>query len=221
MSTAPRLVLKHPTGWFAAGREVAEALALLPDPAFRLYMYLCLNADRHTGEFVVDPVDLARTLRRERLTIVGHLDELVSHGVCHRWASVVEICDRFWPYQKRQTDRPDDRQLEYVRSVREAFLEPASTFTPADEKLAVDLYRRGVPLEALQRAIRLGCARKYIAMLNGQPPAPIASLGYFTALLEEVARAPVTKIYWEHVRRKVETLERQWQQSSSPASVEP
>ena len=51
MSALPRLVLKQPTGWFAAGREVAEALALLPDPVFRLYMYLCLNADRHTGRF--------------------------------------------------------------------------------------------------------------------------------------------------------------------------
>ena len=223
MSTAPRLVLKHQTGWFAAGREVAEALALLPDPVFRLYMYLCLNADRHTGEFVVDPADLARTLRRERLTIAGYLDELVSHGVCHRRASVVEICDRFWPYQKRQTARLDDRQVAYVRSVRESFLEPvcvSSTFTSADEKRAVDLYRRGVPLEALRRAIWLGCARKYIAMLNGQPPAPIASLGYFIALLDEVSRAPVTNTYWEHVRQKMETLERQWQQSSSPASVE-
>ena len=76
-----------------------------------------------------------------------------------------------------------------MRSVRGAFLEPAcvcSAFTPADEKLAADLYRRGVSLETLRRAIWLGCARKYAAMLNGQPPAPIASRGYFTALLDEV-----------------------------------
>lgn len=224
MSATPRLVLKQPTGWFAAGREVAEALVLLPDPSFRLYMYLCLNADRHTGKFVVNPADLARVLRRERSGIEAHLDELVSRGVCHRRAGMVEICDRFWPYHKRLAATQDDRQSEYVRSLREAFLAPAcvcSTFTPADEKLAADLYGRDVPLETLQRAIWLGCARKYIAMLNGQPPAPIASLGYFTALLEEVARAPVTETYWEHVRQKMETLQRQWQQSSSLASVEP
>jgi hypothetical protein len=35
MSANPRLLLKHSTGWFAAGCEVAEALALLPDAAFR------------------------------------------------------------------------------------------------------------------------------------------------------------------------------------------
>ena len=57
-----------------------------------------------------------------------------------------------------------------------------------------------------------------MAMLNGQPPAPIASLGYFTALLDEVARAPVTDAYWQHVRQKLETLERRWQQASSPAA---
>lgn len=219
MSAAPRLILKQPTGWFAAGREVADALALLPDPIFRLYMYLCLNADRHTGRSRIFPLNLARVLGRDHTVIEGHLDELCSRGVCHRRSDVVEICDRFWPYQKRLVATQDDRQTAYVNSVREAFMEPAcvcSVFTPADEKLAADLHGRGVPLETLHRAIWLGCARKYIAMVNGQPPAPIASLGYFTALLEEVARAPVTNAYWEHVRQKMTTLERQWK-TSSPA----
>ena len=27
--TAPRLILKQPTGWFAAGREFAQAMALI------------------------------------------------------------------------------------------------------------------------------------------------------------------------------------------------
>jgi len=221
MSAAPRLILKQPTGWFAAGREVAEALALLPDPVFRLYMYLCLNADRHTGRFRIDPLNLARVIGRDQTVIEGHLDELHSRGVCHRRADVVEICDRFWPYQKRLAAMQDDRQAAYVNSVREAFLEPAcvcSVFTPADEKLAVDLYGRGVSLDNLRRAIWLGCARKYIAMLNGQPPAPIASLGYFIALLDEVAQAPVTDAYWNHVRQKMETLERRWRQTSPPVA---
>jgi len=223
MSAAPRLVLKQPTGWFAAGREVAEALALLPDPVFRLYMYLCLNADRHTGRYVIDPAHLPRVLGRDHTVIEGHLGDLRRRGVCHWRADVVEICDRFWPYQKRLATTQDDQQAEYVRSVREAFLEPAcvsSAFTPADEKLAADLYGRSVPLENLRRAIWLGCARKYIAMLNGQPPTPIASLGYFFSLVEEVAQAPVPGAYWEHVRQKMETLQRRWRQPSSAASSE-
>lgn len=81
-----------------------------------------------------------------------------------------------------------------------------------------DLYRGGVPLETVRRAIWLGCARKYMSMLNGQPPAPIASLGYFTALLDEVARAPVTDTYCVHVRQKMEKLERQCQHARLPAT---
>lgn len=73
-------------------------------------------------------------------------------------------------------------------------------------------------LDNLRRAIWLGCTRKYIAMLNGHPPAPIASLGYFIALLDEVAQVPVTDAYWDHVRQKMETLERRWRQTSSPAA---
>jgi hypothetical protein len=213
----PRLQLKQPTGWFAAGREVAEALKLLPDTAFRLYIYICLNADRHTGRLAIDPASLARVLRREPAAIEDDLGELGRHGVCRRRSGVLEICDRFWPYHRLPLGAPDNGQADYVRSVREIFLEPAcvcSVFTPADEKLAADLYRRGMPLENLKRAIWLGSARKYIAMLNGQPPTPIASLGYFTALLEEVARAPVTAAYWEHVRQKLLMLEQRWGQAS-------
>ena len=52
--SAARLILKQPTGWFAAGREVAQALALLPDGAFKLYIHLCLEAERHTGRALID-----------------------------------------------------------------------------------------------------------------------------------------------------------------------
>ena len=45
--SAARLILKQPTGWFAAGREVVQALAVLSDGAFKLYMHICFEADRH------------------------------------------------------------------------------------------------------------------------------------------------------------------------------
>ena len=161
-------------------------------------------------------------LRRQPTTIEDNLGELSRHGVCHRRGGALEISDRFWPYHRQALAVPDHSQADYVRSAREAFLEPAcvcSAFTPADEKLAANLYRRGVPLENLKRAIWLGSARKYMSMLNGQPPIPIASLGYFSALLREVAGAPVNDGYWEHVRRKVQSMERQWQQSSPPTAA--
>ena len=87
-----------------------------------------------------------------------------------------------------------------------------SSFTPSDERLARDLDQRGVSLEQLQQAIWLGCARKYVAMLNGQSPMPITSLRYFLGLIEEVGQTPTPDSYWQHVRLKAEQLERRWLQ---------
>jgi len=214
--TTARLVLKQPTGWFAAGREVAQALALLSDGAFKLYVHLCLEADRHTGQAVIAPAELARILRKDAATIVADLGELHGHGVCHRHQDRVEICDRFWPYQKRVVATAGETEAEFVRQVRQVFLEPAcvrSAFTAADEKLALNLHQRGVSLEQLRRAIWLGCARKYAAMLNGQTRQPITSLAYFASLTEEVVQPQIPASYWEHVRRKAEEMERRWLQT--------
>src|SRR5512132_2464714 len=62
--SAARLILKQPTGWFAAGREVAQALALLSDGAFKLYIHLCLEAARHTARARIELTELARVLRK-------------------------------------------------------------------------------------------------------------------------------------------------------------
>ena len=58
--TPARLLLKRPTGWFAAGQEVAAALEVLSGDAFKLYVYLCLHAERQTGRIADDPDDAAR-----------------------------------------------------------------------------------------------------------------------------------------------------------------
>ncbi len=219
MSTA-RLVLKQPTGWFAAGREVAQALALLSDGAFKLYVHLCLEADRHTGQAAIDPAELARILQKDAATITADLGELHGHGVCRQHQDRVEICDRFWPYQKLAAAGADDPEAEFVRQARQVFLEPAcvcSAFTAADEKLALNFCRRGVSLEQLRRAIWLGCARKYMAMLNGQTRQPITSLAYFASLTEEVMQPQIPASYWEHVRRKAEELENRWLQIRNSA----
>src|ERR1017187_4804475 len=85
-------------------------------------------------------------------------------------------------------------------------------FSAADERLAAILYRRGVTLVHLQRAIWLGCARKYAALLNGSEHAPmlVSSLKYFSALIEEVAETSVGEDYWKHMQHKVNQLERIW-----------
>ena len=40
-----RLMLKHPSGFYAAGAEMGEALRLLSDGAFKIFVYVCLHAD--------------------------------------------------------------------------------------------------------------------------------------------------------------------------------
>ena len=85
-----------------------------------------------------------------------------------------------------------------------------ASFSAADQRLATNFYRRGVTLNQLERAIWLGCARKYIALLNNQSPTLITSLHYFTGLVEEVSATSVADAYWLHVQRKVEQLERRW-----------
>lgn len=213
--SAARLILKQPAGWFAAGREVAQALALLSDGAFKLYMHLCLEADRHTGRARVESAALTRILRKDAAWIEAGLDELQHQSVCERQADQIEICDRFWPYQKQVTMAAGPPEVEFSRQARAAFLAPAcvrSTFTAADEKLARNLGRSGVTLEQLHRAIWLGCARKYVTLLNGQSQVSITSLAYFASLIKEVSQPQIPISYWDHVRHRMEEMEKRWLQ---------
>jgi hypothetical protein len=225
MIPAPRLRLKRATGWFAAGQEMATALPMLSDAAFKLYVFLCLNVDRHSARMVWEQVDLANLLQRDRQSVTDSLDELCRREVCIRHPDVdgriapdrlsVEICDRFWPYEKPPAEEFGVDQNSYVQRVRQ-MLSGASclriSFSAADERLAAILCRRGVTLVHLQRAIWLGCARKYVALLNGSENAPmlITSLSYFSALVEEVAETSVSEEYWKHMQSKVAQLERMW-----------
>jgi hypothetical protein len=109
-------------------------------------------------------------------------------------------------------------EVEFVRQVRTAFLKPAcvrSTFTAADEKLALNLSRRQLSVEQVRWAIWLGCARKYVALLNGQTRQPITSLAYFASLIKEVRQPQIPASYWDHVRRRMEEMERRWLQPAS------
>jgi hypothetical protein len=221
MSTA-RLILKQPTGWFAAGREFTQALTLLSDSAFKLYVYTCLRANRHTGCLGATLNELARALGKTPEAIAMDMAELEDRAVCcvtrdGNSNPVLRICDRFWPYQKQLTPGRTP-EAEFVQKVRSLFLAPACVragFAAADEKIAADLHRRGVSLEQVRRAILLGCARKYVAMINAGVQAPITSLQYFSAIIEEVADSSIPESYWEPLRHKVARMEQQWQQAAT------
>jgi len=219
--SAPRLILKQPTGWFAAGREFAQAITILSDGAFKLYVYACLRADRRTGCLRATVDELARAMTREPSTVATNLDELEERTVCcmvrdEGSTFMLEISDRFWPYQRQKPPGSSGPEAEFVQKVRGLFLAPAcvqASFSAADEKLALDLYRQGVSMEQITRAIVLGCARKYVAMLNAGVRTPITSLQYFSDIVEEVCESAIPESYWEPLRAKLTRMEQQWQKA--------
>jgi hypothetical protein len=85
-------------------------------------------------------------------------------------------------------------------------------FSAADEKLARDLYRRGVSLAQVEARHSARLRRKYATLLSNMAAAmPIASLSYFATIIEEVVTQPNTSdTYWAYVRRKAAALEREW-----------
>jgi hypothetical protein len=205
-----RFQLKHPTGWFAAGREMACALQRLSDSTFKLFVWLCLHAERSQGTVSATSPELARALGKKESDLQLALEELQQQGVCNlRAEGVIEIRDRFWPYRRSCDPAAHDESRHYVAEVKRLFLERRcvqSSFTAADEKLALSLFRRGVSLIHVEHAILLGAVRKYIALHQNANRTPISSLYYFTDLFEEVQQETSTH-YWTYIVRKVKTFE--------------
>jgi len=220
--------LKNPTGWFAAGREVVRASAVLSDGAFRLYMHLCLSADRSTGRLRTRHADLAKALRKSRRSVVTYLEELRTLNVCAIRPAVnqhavgeIEICDAFWPYERMAPAQGANDEAEYTEQVRRLFQARRcveSAFSPADQKLAAGFFQQQVRLEQIETALLLGCARKYVAMLNGKISGPITTLGYFQAVVDEVGKRQMPADYIKYLRQRVARLEEQWL-GQNPARV--
>jgi hypothetical protein len=219
-----RLRLKPASGWFAAGQEVRLTLEILSAEAFRLYVYLSLHAERQTGRIAWNAEEVAPLLHRDCEEVCTAMAELCQPEVCAPiGGAAVEICERFWPYEKPAIAESGPDQASYIEQVRRVLLRPAcvkASFSAADQRLAANFYRRGVTLNQLERAVWLGSARKYIALLNGQSPMLITSLHYFTGLVEEVGSTTVADSYWLHVRRKAEELERRCLASRTSTATE-
>jgi hypothetical protein len=212
-SEGARLRLKRQSGWFAAGQEVDCALQLLSDAAFKLFVWLCLHAERSRGVVSATPAELGSTLGKNEHDICLALEELERQEICSVKAEgVIEIRDRFWPYQRRCQSSASNQSHHYVAEVKRLFLQRRcvqSSFTAADEKLAISLFRRGIPLLQVEHAILLGAARKYSAISQHGQDTPISSLHYFADLFEEV-RQQTSPAYWTYIDHRVKTFEQTW-----------
>jgi hypothetical protein len=79
-------------------------------------------------------------------------------------------------------------------------------------------FRQQVRLEQIETTLLLGCARKYVAMLNGKISGLIASLAYFQAVVDEVGKLQMSADYIKYLREGVARLEKQWL-GQNPARV--
>ena len=128
-----RFCLKEPSGWFAAGTSFRRALRTLSDGAFKLFAYLCLEADRRTGRFEAVQEELARAIGKSRRIVGKYIDELKQKQICivrsarNQYArTCFEIRDEYWPYRRAQspaleTDRTNAWDP-YIESIKNTFV---------------------------------------------------------------------------------------------------
>jgi hypothetical protein len=221
--------LKESSGWFAAGTSVRRALRILSDGTFKLFAYLCLEADRRTGRYEAAQAELAKAIGKSRRIVGKYIQELQQKHVCTvRLASnqyartCFEICDEYWPYQRTQDVPAADGQVrnDYVEAIKSSFVAIGCTigkFSSRDAQFAQDLQRRGISLETVRDALLMGTARKYTSWLSGGSPQPIGSLAYFEALISEIQDRRIAPDYRTYLQEKVVQLERAWAKHSAKA----
>ena len=220
--SSPSLRLKNTRNWFAAGVEMQQALEILSDGAFKVFVYICLNAERKTGILHTTQVDLAKNLKKANGTIRKYLIEMEKAGVSQNHfinnpvsRGSVQISPAYWPYE-RESDQPsaDDGSERYISAIK-ALLEARacvrSSFSIADEVLANQWFHEGVPMEKIGRAILLGCSRKYVSWRNNQAVhGPITTLRYFEPLIDEIERQSIESDYWEFLQIRIRRYEKLW-----------
>lgn len=222
-SNDQRFSLKEATGWFAAGDTFREALALLSDGAFRLFAYLCLEANRPTGRLGATHKELATALKKSKRVVGTYVAELEAAGVCqvkpgkNQFAGTIfEISDRYWPYHRAANAIESPEQGTYVESVREYFLAlgcGSGKFGAAEAATARNLQRRGIPLAVIEQAMLMGACRKYMSWFEGRALEPIQSLAYFESLIAEVQGNPLPPGYSAYLRKKAKQFAESWNQS--------
>jgi hypothetical protein len=218
------LCLKEPSGWFAAGSSFRRALAALSDGAFKLFAYICLQADRRTGSYESVQAELASAIGKSRRIVGRYVEELESKQVCtvrrgtNQYARTsFEIRDEYWPYHRAQNVEGAQVHDAYVNAIRRRFVSIGCTigkFSARDAQYAEELKRRRIPLELVQDALLMGACRKYISWLNGSSAEPIASLKYFEGLVAEIRERPLPADYRAYLQKKVEQLTRAWAKES-------
>lgn len=224
------LLLKNPRGWFAAGVEVQKAMGLLSDGAFRLFIYLCLNARRDTGVLEGSLTQLAKNVKRTQHTVRLYLREMESAGICRfRFGhnplgnGAVEVTESFWPYQRSQQEPPSNDAAEFIAAIRPLLQARACISTmvsAADEILVREWFHQGISLECIEQTILIGCIRKYVSWRDNKTRTMIVSMKYFQPVLEEVQAMKADQEYWDYLRYRLTRIENEWKNNHSEAALQ-
>jgi hypothetical protein len=217
-----RLCLKQATGWFAAGDAFRKAITILSDGAFRLFVHLCLEADRRNGRFLATHKELAIALRKSKRAIGTYVSELEAEGIClvqsgkNQFAGTIfEIADDYWPYHRIHYAKSTEQET-YIDTVRECFMGLGcgnAKFGAADVAAARNLQQRGIPLSVVEDAMLLAASRKYMSWFEGQALDPIKSLAYFNEVIAEIQDKPFPPSYSAYLRKKVRELAESWREA--------
>jgi hypothetical protein len=201
---------------------------ILSDGAFKLFVYVSLQADRSTGGYQTTQTELARVLGKSRRIIGKDIAEVEGQSICAIKAAknqharnTFQILDDYWPYVRPGIgDVSPKEEAAYVAALRDSFLATGctlGTFGTGDVKMARALRRSGVALELVQQALLLGACRKYSSWLNGRSAQPIGRLYYFKGLISEVREQPLSPRVREYLQSKLGQLTRTWHGASSAA----
>ena len=101
---------------------------------------------------------------------------------------------------------PDLGAEQYVQRLLDAYRRTPTTagrVRPADRRLAVQLFRRGVPLSMAQAAFSLAASRRIFRDPGAAPLHPIRSLHYFLPVLDEIRSEPIGPDYIRHIEWKL------------------
>jgi len=101
-------------------------MELLSDAAFKLYIYVCLHAERNTGCLDLVETNMARALGKSPQLIQDDIEEMERQGICRRWHGAkdqgydqIEVCDDFWPYEKDSLRARSDHETQYLERIRQ------------------------------------------------------------------------------------------------------
>jgi hypothetical protein len=218
-----RLSLKQNTGWFPAGDPFRQALNVLSDGAFRLFVYLCLEADRGNGRFQATHKELALALGKSKRAVGAYITELEARGICgvssgkNQFSpTIFQIADSYWPYHRLNNGAESSERESYVESVRTCFLSlgcGSGKFGAPQVKEARNLQRRDIPLEVIEAAMLMGACRKYSSWFEGRASEPIQSLRYFDQIIAEIQKEPLPSGYSAYLREKIGRLAVLWSET--------